>query len=104
MNIQGARSFSRSIAIGSLLLAVSFDARAVGVQRTFVAANGSDAHPCSLAQPCRSFAAAIANTDPNGEIIVFDSAGYGVVAITKSVTIAAPPGVYAGITVFSGDG
>jgi len=103
MNMQGALSSTRSIAIGSMLLAVGFDAWA-GAQRTFVAASGSDAFPCSLSQPCRSFAAAIANTNGNGEIIVLDSAGYGSVTVTKSVTIGAPPGVYAGISVFSGDG
>jgi len=100
--MQRARSVVRSITIASLLLAAGGDAW--GVQRTFVAASGIDAHPCSLAQPCRSFAAAIANTDVNGEVIVLDSAGYGSVVVTKSVTIGAPPGVYAGITVFSGDG
>jgi hypothetical protein len=74
MNIQGALSSIRSIVICSMLLTVGFDAWA-GAQRTFVAASGSDAFPCSLSQPCRSFAAAIANTDVNGEIVVLDSAG-----------------------------
>jgi hypothetical protein len=37
-------------------------------------------------------------------VIVLDSAGYGGVSIAKSVTIAAPGGVYAGISVFAGDG
>jgi hypothetical protein len=37
-------------------------------------------------------------------VIVLDSAGYGPVAITKSVSLVAPPGVYAGISVFAGDG
>ena len=35
---------------------------------------------------------------------MLDSAGYGPVVINKSVSIISPPGVYAGITVFSGDG
>lgn len=73
-------------------------------QRTFVSTGGSDGNPCSLAQPCRSFASAIAQTDPGGELIVLDSGGYGAVAVTKAVSIVAPPGVYAGISVFSGDG
>jgi hypothetical protein len=37
-------------------------------------------------------------------VIVLDSAGYGPVTITKSVSIIAPAGIYAGISVFSGDG
>jgi len=98
-----ALSSIRSILAGSMLLAVGSDALAFA-QRTFVASGGSDAFPCSLAQPCRSFSVAIANTNANGEIVVLDSAGYGPVTITKSVTIGAPLGVYAGITVFSGDG
>lgn len=77
-------------------------AHALAAQRTFVASSGGDSNPCSLTQPCRSFAAAIALTDTNGEIIVLDSAGYGAVTVTKGVAIAAPPGIYAGISVFSG--
>jgi hypothetical protein len=73
-------------------------------QRTFVASTGSDAAACSLPAPCRSFAAAIAQTDPSGEVIVLDSAGYGGVTITKAVSIIAPPGVYAGVSVFTGTG
>jgi hypothetical protein len=74
---------------------------ALGVaQRTFVASTGNDAAPCSLAAPCRSFDAALAQTATDGEIIVLDSAGYGAVAITNDVSIIAPKGVYAGISVF----
>jgi len=73
-------------------------------QRTFVASYGIDANPCSVTQPCRTFAAAVALTSANGEVIVLDSAGYGSVAIGQPVSIIAPPGVYAGIAVFSGDG
>ena len=74
-------------------------AGAVLPQRTFVASYGVDTSACSLASPCRSFAVAISKTNPTGEVIVLDSAGYGPVTITQSVTITAPPGVYAGITV-----
>jgi hypothetical protein len=42
---------------------------------------------------------------PGGEVVALDSAGFGSnVTISKSVSITASPGVYAGITVFSGDG
>jgi len=73
-------------------------------QRTFVASTGNDANPCSLAQPCRGFARAITQTSPSGEVIVLDSAGYGPVTIAKSVSIIAPAGLHAGVTVLSGDG
>ena len=60
---------------------------------------------CSIVNPCRGFAAAIGVTSAKGEVIVLDSAGYGVIpSITKSITITAPTGIYAGISVFSGDG
>jgi len=73
-------------------------------QRTFVASTGNDANPCSLPQPCRGFARAVSQTSPSGEVIVLDSAGYGPVTITKSLSLIAPAGIHAGITVFSGDG
>jgi hypothetical protein len=75
---------------------------ACAAQRTFVATTGLDSNPCSLAAPCRSFAHAIGATDPNGEIVVLESGGYGRVTIDKSVSIVAPPGIYAGISVFPG--
>ena len=77
---------------------------AAAAQRTFVASTGSDAAICSLAFPCRSFDVAIGQTLPGGEVIVVDSAGYGPASIAQSVSIIAPPGVYAGISVFSGVG
>jgi hypothetical protein len=39
-----------------------------------------------------------------GEVIVLDSAGYGPVTLTKSVSLIAPAGVYAGVTVTMNDG
>jgi len=90
-------------AIGAALLAATALAAApaawAGVQRTFVSANGSDANNCQLATPCRGFAAALVQTNPSGEIVVLDSAGYGPVTITKGVSIVVPPGIYAGVSV-----
>jgi hypothetical protein len=40
--------------------------------------------------------------DPNGEVVVLDSGGYGGVIVTKSISLTAPTGVYAGISVFPG--
>ena len=79
---------------------------AQAVQRTHVSAGfGSDANTatnCAAAAPCRFFTAAMTVTDPNGEVIVLDSGGYGAVTITQSVALIAPTGVYAGISVFPG--
>jgi hypothetical protein len=73
-------------------------------QRTFVSTAGVNNPSCFINSPCRDFAAALATTSPNGEVIVLDSGGYGSVTIAQAVSIIAPPGVYAGISVFGGDG
>jgi hypothetical protein len=89
-----------TIAVVLSMFAVA-DAAAMA-QRTFVASNGSDVNPCSLLLPCRTFGAAITQAIAGGEVIVLDSAGYGPVVITQSVSITAPVGVYAGISVTGG--
>jgi hypothetical protein len=89
-----------SCAIGLVLLTIG---TTFAAQRTFVSGAGNDANPCSLVAPCRGFAAAVAQTAAGGEVVVLDSAGYGPVTITQSVSLIAPPGVYAGISVFSPD-
>jgi hypothetical protein len=78
---------------------------AEAVQRTFVASYGSDANTatnCGFAHPCRAFMAALGVTDSGGEIIALDAAGYGLVVVSKSVSIVASPGVYAGISAAAG--
>jgi hypothetical protein len=60
------------------------------VPRAFVSINGSDANPCSAAQPCRSFNQALTVVEPGGEIVVQNSGGYSTgFTITQSVTIDA---------------
>ena len=73
-------------------------------QRTFVSGHGTDNATCSIVAPCRAFSAAHSATTAGGEIIVLDSAGYGPVTVTKSISIVAPPGIYAGISVFANAG
>lgn len=80
---------------------------AQAAQRTFVATTGSDANTatnCGPTTPCRGFTAALSVTDTNGEIVVLNSGGYGPVTIDKSVSIISSPGVFAGMTVYSGAG
>ena len=72
--------------------------------RSAVSVNGSDLNPCTPASPCRSFGAAIAQTNPGGEVIALDSAGYGPFTVPTSMTISGAPGVHAALTVSSGDG
>ncbi|HJU40892.1 MAG TPA: hypothetical protein VJ724_15075 [Tahibacter sp.] len=59
--------------------------------RTWVSGVGDDANPCSRTAPCKTFAGAISKTAAAGTINVIDSAGFGGVTITKSITIEASP-------------
>ncbi|MEO8755275.1 MAG: right-handed parallel beta-helix repeat-containing protein [Casimicrobiaceae bacterium] len=89
------------------LLSIASATALAAAQRTFVASYGlaaNTASNCSIAKPCRAFSEAIGVTNSGGEVIVLDSAGYGAVTIAQSVSIVAPAGVYAGISVSSGDG
>jgi hypothetical protein len=54
---------------------------------TWVSGKGADSGGCSFSAPCRSFAYAITQTDPGGEIDVLDSAGYGILTIDKAISI-----------------
>jgi len=80
---------------GACLLAVP--ALLAQNNRSAVSLSGADINPCTPASPCRSFVAAIAVTNPGGEIIALDSGGYGPFAVTIPVTISGAPGVHAAI-------
>jgi hypothetical protein len=71
--------------------------------RTFVSGVGSDTGACSVTTPCRTFAYALTQTAPSGEIIVLTSAGYGTVTINQAVSIINTSN-FAGVTVASGNG
>jgi hypothetical protein len=69
--------------------------------RSFVSAQGSDANSCSPAAPCRTLQVAVNNTNAGGEVVVLNSAGYGIVTINKEITISSI-GVEGSITAGSG--
>jgi hypothetical protein len=76
--------------LAGLLAAVlaSIPAHAQTATRTWVSGlTGDDTNPCSRTAPCKTFAAAIASTDVNGEINCADAGGFGNLTITKSITI-----------------
>lgn len=81
------------------LLVITGASPALGATRTFVASTGADTGVCSRAAPCRSFAYAVTQTSPAGELDVLDSGGYGTVTITQAISIVAPAGVTASIAV-----
>ena len=55
--------------------------------RTWVSGVGDDANPCSRTAPCLTFAGAISKTAAGGEIDALDPGGFGMLTITKSITI-----------------
>jgi hypothetical protein len=75
-----------------------------GPHSRFVSSKGNDANACTLALPCRSFAAGVAAASAGGKVVAMDSGDYGPFTVTKSLTIEAAPGVHAGIAVFTGAG
>jgi len=70
--------------------------------RVFVASSGIDVGTCTITAPCRSFSYGMTQVAPAGEVIALDTAGYGVFAIGKSVSVVAAPGATAFIAVGSG--
>src|SRR5262245_62480867 len=75
-------------AVTASLLAVGLNSAAPAQPvRVFVAAQGSDANPCTFAQPCRTFQHAHDVVAAGGEIDVLDPAGYGALTIGKAISI-----------------
>ena len=69
--------------------------------RTWVSGVGDDNNTtfgCSRTAPCKTFAAAISQTDTNGEIDCIDAGGFGSLTINKSITIDCT-GTFGGIVV-----
>ena len=86
-------------AVGLLASALSTTPTHAQGVRTFVSPTGSDSANCSLATPCRTFAAAYALTNAGGEISVLGTAGYGTLTISKAISIVNGGGFEAGIAV-----
>jgi hypothetical protein len=70
--------------------------------KVFVAGQGSDSNPCTFAQPCLSFQHAHDTVAAGGVIDVLSPADYGVVTITKAISIQGHG--FAGLAVTSGNG
>src|SRR5689334_7243034 len=54
---------------------------------SWVSRSGSDANTCTLASPCRTFQGAYSKTNANGTIKALDAGEYGLISVTKSITI-----------------
>lgn len=65
--------------------------------RVYVADSGNDANLCTKSSECRSITKALSVVDDGGEVIITESGDYDTFSVTKSVTVAAAPGVDAEI-------
>src|SRR5215469_17053733 len=95
------------IAVSMTVLATAFacslaTAPANARARVFVASYANDANSCTFGSPCKTFQQAVNVVDPGGEVTAIDSAGFGPINITKSVSITSPDGVEAGIVASAG--
>jgi parallel beta helix pectate lyase-like protein len=99
-----ARRLFAGLCVSVLSIAAASPALALA-NRVFVSArSGNNANSCdNITTPCQSFAGAVTQLNPDGEVIVLDSGGYGPVTITQGVTIEAPAGVTAFVHPPSGD-
>ena len=90
-----------ALALGLLLSAVA----QAQLFRTYIAPDGVDGNPCTLAAPCRLLPAALATVIDGGEIWMLGSANYNTapVNINKSVTILAVPGALGSVVAIGGN-
>lgn len=89
------------VAIGLALAVALPTAPATALNdRSFVSPEGNDGNDCTLGSPCRNLQAALAKTDPGGEIAVLGTADYNggtTVTIDKAISIVNPVGFEARI-------
>jgi hypothetical protein len=93
----------RSFVVAVLTVLLSVTSVSALNNRSAVSINGLDTNPCTTTLPCRSFGVAIAQTNPGGEVVALDTAGYGPFTVSTAMTISGAPGVHAAITATSGD-
>ena len=97
-----ARSFLCLALASHAQLVVAAGSAQAQATKNFVASFGADTNDGSRGSPKRNFQAAHDTVAAGGEIVALDTAGYGVVSITKAIGITAPPGITGFITTSSG--
>ena len=92
------------IMIGLILTCLSLSSTALADgARSYISPTGSDNRPCTRTQPCRTFDGAQVKTDAGGEIVAMDTGTYDPATVTKSITLAAAPGVDVAIRANAGN-
>jgi hypothetical protein len=74
------------LSVTAIVVAAPAQAAAT-LTRTFVSSAGVDSNPCTVAQPCATFAAAYALVAPGGIVAALDPGKYGPLTIMGPVTI-----------------
>lgn len=88
---------SKIILISTAILIFTSVSAFAQTNRVYVADSGSDANLCTRAEQCRTITKALSVVDDGGEVIITESGDYDNFIVTKSVTVAAEPGVDAEI-------
>ena len=82
---------SKVLGFAALSLAVSLPASALAqngtLTRSFVSSAGVDSNPCTITQPCATFAQAYTKVGANGIVAALDPGKYGPLTISGPVTI-----------------
>jgi hypothetical protein len=73
--------------LGLVLGLVLADTTAHAQTQSWVSGVGDDANACTRTAPCLTFAGALSKTAAGGEIDCLDPASFGVVTITKAITL-----------------
>src|SRR6202034_2582187 len=100
-----------ALALAAAIPAAPAHAQNGNLTRSFVSSAGNDSNPCTITEPCATFAHAYTVIGANGIIAALDPGKYGPIAITGPVTIngngwaaiTAPAGGN-GITIDAGSG
>jgi hypothetical protein len=100
-----------TLAFAALFPAVSGHAQNGTLTRSFVSSSGVDTNPCTITQPCATFAQAYTKVGANGIVAALDPGKYGPINITGPVTIngngwaaITGPANGSGITITAGSG
>jgi hypothetical protein len=75
------------LALVTATFGLSVPAHAAGLTRTFVSSAGNDTNPCTITQPCATFAAAYNLVAADGIVAALDPGRYGPLNINGPITI-----------------
>ena len=76
-----------ALALAVTLPSVQAQAQNGALIRSFVSSTGVDTNPCTITQPCQSFAQAYTKVGANGIIAALDPGKYGPITITGPLTV-----------------